>query len=79
MNIRELRHGQQINPSLCRVNTGISGMEDLGPLQLEQQQRSPVRKRSMAAAAGKQPRRTWNRHLVLQAGSCTRSGETLTL
>lgn len=79
VNIGQVRHGWQINASLCKVNVGISGVEDLGPLQPEQQQPSPARKRSMGAAAGEQLRGTCNGRLVSQTGSCTRPGETLTL
>lgn len=50
---------------LCARQTwGISGVEDPGSLQLEQSQHRAARKRSMAAAEGKQLHRTWNGYFV---------------
>lgn len=64
MDIKTVRQRQQINPSLCKQTWGISGVEDLGSLQLEQSLPRAVRKRSMAAAVGKQLHGIWNWHLV---------------
>lgn len=35
-NVGNIRHRQQINPSLCRANMGVSAVEDPGALQPEQ-------------------------------------------
>lgn len=78
MDIKKFRHRQQMNPSLGNANTGEIWCGGPWVFAAEQSLPRALRKRSMAAAVGKQ---MWDLELAscLIAKLFLRVGETLTL